>query len=75
MKVVPIKLKCSEEDKAYFLSILKEKQACFNFLSKELYALEWNRFLSIKKLHDRFYYSLKQKFPNLLTQILIKVEQ
>lgn len=75
MKVVPIKLKCSEEDKAYFLSILKEKQACFNFLSKELYALEWNRFLSIKKLHDRFYYSLKEKFPNLLTQILIKVEQ
>lgn len=75
MKTVPVKLKCSEEDKAYFLSILKEKQECFNFLSKELYALEWNKFLSIKKLHDRFYYSLKKRFPNLLTQILIKVEQ
>ena len=75
MKTVPVKLKCSKEDKAYYLSILKEKQACFNFLSKELYAIEWNRFLSIKKLHDRFYYSLKEKFPNLLTQILIKVEQ
>jgi IS605 OrfB family transposase len=75
MKTVPVKLRCCEEDKAYFLSILKEKQACFNFLSKELYELEWNRFLSIKKLHDRFYYALKERFPNLLTQILIKVEQ
>lgn len=75
MKTVPVKLKCSEEDKAYFLSILKEKRECFNFLSRELYALEWNRFLSIKLIHDRFYYALKEKFPNLLTQILIKVEQ
>ena len=75
MKTVPVKLKCSEEDKSYYLSILKEKQECFNFLSRELYALEWKNLLSIKKLHDRFYYSLKKRFPNLLTQILIKVEQ
>jgi len=75
MKTVPVKLKCSEEDKAYFLSILQEKQACFNFLSKELYALNWKNLLSIKLIHDRFYYALKERFPNLLTQILIKVEQ
>ena len=75
MKTVPVKLKCSEEDKTYFLSILKEKRECFNFLSRELYALEWKKLLSIKSIHNRFYYTLKERFPNLLTQILIKVEQ
>ena len=72
MKTVPVKLKCSEEDKAYFLSILQEKQECFNFLSKELYELDWKNLLSIKLIHNRFYYTLKERFPNLLTQILIK---
>ncbi len=75
MKTIPVKLNCSSEDKEYYLTILKQKQECFNYLSTELFKLDWKKYLTVKKIQDKFYYKLKEQFPHLLSQIIIKVEQ
>lgn len=77
MKTIPFKIKFETvEEKQQIESLLESKRDCFNFLSSELYKEEnWKSFLSLPKLHDKYYYILKEKFPEILSQIIIKVEQ
>lgn len=76
MKTIPLKLKTrTVEEKQQLMELLCLKRECFNYLSGELYKLEWKKLLSLPRLHNLFYYKLKDKFPDLQSQVLIKVEQ
>ena len=76
MKTIPLKLKTrTVEEKQQLMELLIQKRDCFNYLSKELYVIEWKKLLSLPRLHNLFYYKLKDRFRNLQSQVLIKVEQ
>ena len=72
---IPIKLKCSEKEHKMIFQMLNDKRNCFNIMSEELFKTNWKSKLNIKIVHKMFYDKMKERFPQLLTQVIIKTEQ
>ena len=75
IKTIPIKLKCNADETKALKQLIENKRECFNYLSEELFKVNWKNKLSIKVIHNLFYNNLKYRFPELLTQVIIKTEQ
>ena len=62
----------NDEEKQLLLETLKAEQACFNFCSQEHFGSKKN---SIVELHAKCYRKLRDLYPEIPAQIVIKSEQ
>jgi IS605 OrfB family transposase len=77
IKTISIKLKCnSAEEQNKIVSMLKMKTDCFNYLSKKMFENnDYKGKYNFYTIHNKYYYELKQQFQQLMSQMIIKVEQ
>lgn len=74
MKTYNIQLEFkTQEDKDEIISLLKSQQSIFNGISEIIYTNKIKS--SLKLIHDKVYSSLRLKYSNIPSQIVIKSEQ
>ena len=70
---IPMKLKCSESEQNLIIDSLKLKQDCFNYLSKRMFENnDWKGRTNPFKIQNKYYHELKEQFPQLLSQVIVK---
>ena len=77
IKTISIKLKCdSAEEQNKIVSMLKLKTNCFSYLSKKMFENnDYKGKYNFYTIHNKYYYELKEQFQQLMSQMIIEVEQ
>ena len=70
---IPMKLKCSESEQKMIEESLRIKCDCFNYLSKKMFENnDWKGRTNPFKIQNKYYHELKELFPQLLSQVIVK---
>jgi predicted transposase len=68
-----IELITTNDERNQIIKFLTEQQSIMNFLSKQIF--DNKTILSLKVIHQKYYRLLRNQFPDVPSQLIIKCEQ